>query len=257
MSSDRRVQEYVQEAQRRASYQDTLECISGCSSKPQKVTNHRLGFVREHILPDWYQLERNSVWAEQKVFDKLNILKLAPEQQSSVDSGIYIEQWALRRLMLQKPFNDLRRRLIYSLNPSCQASTILMDNADQVADYCHKFDQALTNKAQGAFLPIRERDLFLLDPQPTVLGELDPSYQGPIFPDSSSLEEPDLESIMGDSVPEDIKTRVLIAARKSYTRNQKKVQTLNSKSSSLYTVASGLVNDGEETLRGLARCRLL
>ena len=68
----------------------------------------------------------------------------------------------------------------------------------------------------------------------------------------SSLEEPDLESIMGDWVPQDIKIRVLIAARESYTRNQEKVQTLNSKSRSLYTAASGLVNDGEETLRGLA-----
>ena len=67
------------------------------------------------------------------------------------------------------------------------------------------------------------------------------------------MEEPDLESIMGDWVPQDIKIRVLIAARESYTRNQEKVQTLNSKSRSLYTVASGLVNDGEETLRGFGR----
>ena len=33
-----------------------------------------------------------------------------------------------------------------------------------------------------------------------VLEELDPTYQGPIFPDFS-LEEPGLESIMGDLVP--------------------------------------------------------
>ena len=102
--------------------------------------------------------------------------------------------------------------MIYSLNASRQASTILLANTDQVADHCYKIDLALTNIAQGAFLPVRERDLFLLDPQPTVLRELDPSYQGPIFLDSS-FEEPDLESIMGDSVPEDIKSRVLIAAR--------------------------------------------
>ena len=72
------------------------------------------------------------------------------------------------------------------------------------------------------------------------------------FPDSS-LEELDLQSIMGDWVPQDIKIRVLIAARESYTRNQEKMQTLNSKSRSLYTVASGLVNDREETLRGFGR----
>ena len=121
-----------------------------------------------------------------------------------------------------------------------------------MADHHHKLDQALANAAKGAFLPVRERDLYLLGPQPTVLGDLDPTYQGLIFPDSS-LEEPDLESIMGDWVPQDIKIRVLIAARESYTRNQEKVQTLNSKSRSLYTVASGLVNDGEETLRGFGR----
>ena len=71
-----------------------------------------------------------------------------------------------------------------------------MAKADQVADHHHKIDQALTNTAQGTFLPVMERDLFGLDPQPTILGELDPSYQGPVFPDSSNLEEPDLESIM-------------------------------------------------------------
>ena len=51
--------------------------------------------------------------------------------------------------------------------------------------------------SQGAFLPVKERDLYLLGPQPTVRGNLDPIYQGLIIQDSS-LEEPDLESIMGD-----------------------------------------------------------
>ena len=99
-----------------------------------------------------------------------------------------------------------------------------MANRDQVADHCYKIDQALTNPAQGAFLPVRERDLYSLDPQPTVLGELDPTYQGLVFPDSS-LEEPDLESIMGNLVPQDIKIRVLIAASESFNRDQKKLQT--------------------------------
>ena len=100
--------------------------------------------------------------------------------------------------------------MIYSLKASHQASTILMANADLVADHHLTIDQALANVTQNAFLPVREQDLFLLVPQPTVLGELDPSCQGLVFPDSS-LEEPDLESIIGDSVPEDIKSRVLIA----------------------------------------------
>ena len=91
--------------------------------------------------------------------------------------------------------------------------------------------------------------------QPTVRGDLDPTYQGLIFLDSS-LEELDLESIMGDWVPQDIKIRVLIAARESYTRNQEKVQTLNSKQEFLQRYLVWSI-DREETLRGLAGCRLL
>ena len=44
-SSDKKVQECVWEAQHRASHQDTLDCISGCSSKPQEMSNRDLGFV--------------------------------------------------------------------------------------------------------------------------------------------------------------------------------------------------------------------
>ena len=67
------------------------------------------------------------------------------------------------------------------------------------------------------------------------------------------MEEPDLESIIGDLVPHSIKDRVLIAARESHTRNQEKVQLLDSKFRSLYTAASGLVNNRVETLRGFRR----
>ena len=90
--TEQRVQEFVQEAQHRASHQDFLDTISGHSSKPQEVSNHQLGFVREHMLWDWYQPDHGSVWAEQKVKGKLNDLKLAPEQQSSMDSGIHNNQ---------------------------------------------------------------------------------------------------------------------------------------------------------------------
>ena len=75
-----------------------------------------------------------------------------------------------------------------------------MANADYMADHHHKIDQALTNAAQGAFLPVRERDMYSLGAQPTVMRELDSTYQGLIFPDFS-MEEMDLESIMEDSVP--------------------------------------------------------
>ena len=112
-----------------------------------------------------------------------------------------------------------------------------MANGDKVVAHHHKIDQALANAAQGAFLPIKERDLYSLDPQLTVLGELDPTYQGPIFPDFS-LEEPDLESIMEDVVPQEIQTRILAAVRQSHANNQQMVQLLDSKIRSLYTVAS-------------------
>ena len=76
------------------------------------------------MLHDWYQLDCGSARAEQKVFNKLNNLKLAPEQQSSVDSSIRLDQWALGRSQSQQPFIELSRRLICSLNASCQASKI-------------------------------------------------------------------------------------------------------------------------------------
>ena len=99
--TDQKIQEFVQEAQRVASLQDTSFAISGHSSKPQEVSNCRLELVGERMLWDWYQPERGSVWAEQKVMSKLNDLKLAPEQQSAVDSGIRFDQWALGRTQSQ------------------------------------------------------------------------------------------------------------------------------------------------------------
>ena len=47
---DWRVQGHVQEDQHSASHQDTLYTISDHSSRPWKVSNHSLGFVREHML---------------------------------------------------------------------------------------------------------------------------------------------------------------------------------------------------------------
>ena len=123
--SEWRVQEHVQEAWLRASHQDTSDTISGHSSKPLEERNSHLEFVGECMLCDWYQRECGSVWAEQKFFDRLKSLTLAPEQQSSVDSGIRFDQWVLGRSQSQQLFNDLHRQLIYSLNASRQASTIL------------------------------------------------------------------------------------------------------------------------------------
>ena len=50
-------QEIFLEAQRIASFQATLDCISGSGSKPQGVSKHKLGYVGERMLHDWYQPE--------------------------------------------------------------------------------------------------------------------------------------------------------------------------------------------------------
>ena len=53
-----------------------------------------------------------------------------------------------------------------------------MANSDQVADHRLAIDQALIHTNQESFLPVKKRDLYNLDPQDTLLGELDPAYQG-------------------------------------------------------------------------------
>lgn len=179
------------------------------------------------MLRDWYQPECNTVWPESKVFGKLLNLKLAPEQQSLVDSSIQMDQWVLGKSQAAQPFNDLKMHLIFSVNMHRQASTILLANTDHMADHCFAIDQALATAHKGAFLPRRERDLYPLDPAPVLYGDIDPNYTGLLFPDSG-LETPDLESIMGDSVQEDIKGRVLLAVKESHAKNCERVQNLDS-----------------------------
>ena len=87
---------------------------------------------------------------------------------------------------------------------------VVMGAHAQQLQHCVAIDQTLSTAHTGVFLPRRERDLFYLDPAPVVYGDLDPNYTGLLFLDSS-LETPDLESILADSVPEDIKRRVLLA----------------------------------------------
>ena len=106
------------------------------------------------------------------------------------------------------------KRLIYLINANRQAATILMANGDFIADHCVEIKDAITNAAQGAFLPIREIDLFHLGPLSMVMPELDPTYQGLLFPDLS-LEDPDLKSIMGDKESLKMKVRILSEAQQS------------------------------------------
>ena len=167
----------------RASHQNTSDAMTGHSSKPQEVSNRRLGLVGERMLWDWFQSERNTVWEEAKVNAELHNLALVLEQQSAVDSGICLDQWALGRTQSAQPFNDLKQQLISSISLSRQASTILMANTDYLAGHCHQIKQATTDATPKAFLPVRERDLFNLGSQPTIMGEINPAYQDPLFPD--------------------------------------------------------------------------
>ena len=68
---DQGVSDYVQEAVRLASFQDTSNSISGHSYRPQDVGNHNLGLVGVRMLQDWFQPQQGTVWSEQRVFGKL------------------------------------------------------------------------------------------------------------------------------------------------------------------------------------------
>ena len=135
-------------------------------------------------------------------------------------------------------------------------STLSMPIARQPPDFIveHRLEikDAMANADKGAFLPIRERDLFQLGPLSMLLPEFDPAHQGLIFPDLS-LEDPDRESIMEDEVSPEMKIMILTALRESQPNNQLMVQLLDAKARSLYSSVTGLVNDWVETLRGFSK----
>ena len=102
-----------------------------------------------------------------------------------------------------------------------------MANGDQVAGHRHTIDQAPKHAASEAFCPVKKRDIYNLDPQDTLLGELNPNYQGLLFP-VCSLESPDLESIMGDAVDPEVKQRIVSTVNQSLAINRDRVQVLDS-----------------------------
>ena len=83
-----------------------------------------------------------------------------------------------------------------------------MANGDTIKNHFLTIKQATATTAHGAFIPVRVRDMFQLGPQTTVLPGLDPKHKGLLFPDLS-LEDTDLESIMGDKVSPEMKVRIL------------------------------------------------
>ena len=87
---------------------------------------------------------------------------LVSDQQSALDSGIHPDQWTLGRSQADQPFNAFKRQLIASISAQRQSQVVLMANADRMASHRHNVNNAMANTAQGAFHPVRERDLFSL-----------------------------------------------------------------------------------------------
>ena len=120
-----------------------------------------------------------------------------------------------------------------------------MANTDYLAGHRHQIEQATANATSQAFLLVRERDLFNLGSQPTIMGEFNPVYQGPLFPDFC-LEQPELKSIMGDQVPQEVQAEILRAVRQTHVNNLEKLRAWDSKVRTLYLASLGLINDGVE-----------
>ena len=100
-----------------------------------------------------------------------------------------------------------------------------------------------------AFHPAQERDLFNLGiPHLTLFGELEPDNTGFIFQECD-LEITDLESIIGNPIDQWVKERIFIKVKQSHDKNQMKVRALDSIIRKLYEAASGLVNDGADSLQ--------
>ena len=96
-----------------------------------------------------------------------------------------------------------------------------------MAGHCHTINQALKHATSEAFYQVKKRYIYNLDPQDTLLGELNPEYQGLLFPECSP-ESLDLESILGDTVHPEVKLRITSTVNQSLAANRDKVQVYDS-----------------------------
>ena len=96
----------------------------------------------------------------------------------------------------------------------------------------------------GALLAAGSRDTF----KPVAMGDLNPNYNGLLFPDKTKLEKPDLSPLLED-MPEEVRRRILLSVEETHRENLRKVQVLDQRCRNLYTSAKGLVNDAMETYR--------
>ena len=136
-----------------------------------------------------------------------------------------------------------------------QASVLLLTNADQMAEHWFDMDRLMSDAHQGALLAPRERDSFSLEelPLPLAMGDLNPGYSGLVFP-GSEPDKPDLSSLILDStIPMEVRERIHLAVEMSHQENVKRVKALDQKFRGLYTVASGLVNNSMEAVRGFGK----
>ena len=85
--------------------------------------------------------------------------------------------------------------------------------------------------------------------------KLNLDYQGLLFPDLC-LEQPELQSMMGDQVSQEVQTKILQAVRQAHVNNLARLQVWDSKHRNLYSAGLGLINDGVESYRGMGGSRL-
>ena len=127
------------------------------------MSKHKLKPAQEYLLWGWVQPERNTVWLEQKLFSKLNGLKLTPEQQSLMDSGIQMDQGALGTTKPSQPFKNLQRHLIASIGTQMQANTVLLTNVEHMVDHKFNLRWVLATSHKPALMPREESNLLNLD----------------------------------------------------------------------------------------------
>ena len=143
------------------------------------------------------------------------------------------------------------RRQIASIDRERQDNTILLTLVDRMADQKFNLRQVMATAHKPAFIPRDKRDHFKLDPEPSVFGDLYPNYHGLLFLDTG-LEKPDLPSFL-DKVPEEVSGGILHHMEEVHTRNMERVRLLDNVVQELYSILTGLVNDGMEVIRGYGK----
>ena len=116
-------------------------------------------------------------------FGKIKKLQLVPEQQSVLDSGIRLHQFALDCGQPSQAFNEWSKRLISLIATLRQSSMLLLAHADKVSTSTFNLKEVLTGAAAGSVLDPVDRDTYNLVPRLYMLGALNPNHSSPLFPE--------------------------------------------------------------------------